>query len=125
MGDLLFRQKKFAEARGVYETLLKETNILVSNERLRFGVLVACLAEHNDGAARIALEQITFPTQTPAYYYAQAAWAFSQRNNSEAQKWIKTAERVYPTAVNSWFARPLYELGWIKRKPPPALYRPI
>lgn len=117
-GDLLLRQKKFVEARDVYDALLKETNILSSTERLRFGVLITYLGQHNESAARTALEQIRFPTQTPAYYYAQAAWALGHNNHPEAQKWIKTAERVFPATANSWFARPLYELGWIKRKPP-------
>lgn len=77
MGDLMLRQKKFGEARDIYEALLKETNILSSTERLRFGILVTYLGEHHESAARTALEQIRFPTQTPAYYYAQAAWALA------------------------------------------------
>jgi tetratricopeptide (TPR) repeat protein len=125
MGDLLFRQKKFAEARGVYENLLKETNILTSNERLRFGILLTYLAERDDKRAQEALNRIPFPTQTPAYYYAQAAWAFAHGKNSEARRWIGTADRIFPAKGDSWFARPLYELGWLKEKPSPALNQSI
>lgn len=124
-GDVLLRQKKFQEARDVYETLLKETNILASTERLRFGILVTYLGERDEKGARAALEGISFPTQTPAYYYAQAAWAFAHGRNAEARKWIKSAAKIFPADVGSWFARPLYELGWIKEKPSFAFYQSI
>jgi hypothetical protein len=75
------------------------------------------LAEHNENGAHDALRAIGFPTETPAYYYAQAAWAFAHGKNSEASKWIRTAEQISPAAINSWFARLLFELGWIKNKP--------
>lgn len=118
-GDSLLRQKQFAEARNVYETLLKETNILISTERLRYVVLLTYLGEKNDDSANRTLEQITFPTQSPLYYYAQAAWAFAHGKSRDAQKWLKSAEKVYDSTVTSWFARPLYDFGWIKDKPPP------
>ena len=123
--DLLLRQKKFAEARDAYEKLLEGTSIQTSAERLRYGILITDLAEHDERGARAALQSIGFPTQTPAYYYAQAAWAFSRGAKSEANKWIGTARRIFPAEAESWFARPLYELGWIKKKPSPTLYQSI
>jgi tetratricopeptide (TPR) repeat protein len=124
-GDLLLRQKKFAEAREVYEMLAKETNITTSTERLRFGILITYLAEHDEARAHTSLESINFPTQTPAYYYAQAAWALAHGNKSAARNWIRTAQKILPAETESWFARPLYELGWLKKKPPVVLYQSI
>lgn len=124
-GDLLLRQKKFREAREVYEALLKDTAVRLSVERLRYGVLIACLGERDEEAARSALERISFPTQTPAYYYAQAAWAFAHDKSSEARKWIGTAKQISIPAANAWFVRALYELGWVKEKPPPTIYQTI
>jgi tetratricopeptide (TPR) repeat protein len=118
-GDSLFRQKQYAEARGVYETLLKETNIIISSERLRYAILLTYLGEKNENSAKGTFEQITFPTESPAYYYAQAAWAFAHGKQRDAQKWLKSAEKIYDTAVMSWFVRPLYDFGWIKNKPLP------
>lgn len=119
-GDLLLRQKKFQEARDAYEVLLKDTKIALLSERLRFAILITYLGERDDISARSALERIAFPTQTPAYYYAQAAWSFAHGKNAEGQKWIKGASKIFPPQAESWFARPLYELGWIKEKPAPA-----
>ena len=118
-GDLLLRQKKYPEARSVYETLLKETNILISKERLRYGILLTYLGEKDEAAAKETFEQITFPTESPAYYYAQAAWAFAHGKQRDAEKWLKSAAKVYDATTTSWFARPLYEFGWIKSKPLP------
>ena len=124
-GDLLLRQKKFPEARDIYETLLKEKNILISNERLRFGVLMTYLGEHNEQGAQNALQRIGFPTQTPAYYYAQAAWGFAHGKDGEAKKWISAAAKIFDSNAIPWFAYPLYELGWIKKKPLATLYQAI
>ncbi|MEP6602714.1 MAG: hypothetical protein ABJB69_02070 [Spartobacteria bacterium] len=115
---MLLRQKKFAEAREVYQGLLGETNILVANERLRFGVLLTYLGEHKEGHAQEVLQGITFPTETPAYYYAQAAWAFAHDKKSEAQDWIDKARQVFDPDAPLWFAHHLYHFGWIKNKPP-------
>lgn len=123
--DLLLRQKKFSEARDAYEKLLDGTTIQTSIERLRYGILITDLAEHDETGARAALQSIGFPTQTPAYYYAQAAWALAHGAKSEATKWIDTARKIFPAEAESWFARPLFELGWIKNKPAPVFYQSI
>jgi Tfp pilus assembly protein PilF len=117
LADLWLRQKKFVEARQIYQTLLKETNILMSSERLRFAILLTYLGQHNDANAQKALQSIPFPTETPAYYYAQAAWAFAHDKESEAQDWIHQAGKIYKPAAAAWFAHHLYHFSWLKTKP--------
>ncbi len=119
-GDLLLRQKRFQPARDAYEILLKEANVSTAMERLRFGILITYLGARDDEGARAALGRIGFPTQTPAYYYAQAAWSFAHGKSAEGHKWIKAAAKIFPARAESWFARPFYELGWTKEKPAPA-----
>ena len=116
-GDALLRQQKWSEARVVYGTLMKETNILISNERLRYAVLITHLGENDEEAAKAALDRVAFPTETPAYYYASAAWAFAHRDRREAQRWIDTAREIFNPKATAWFARPLFERGWVKTKP--------
>jgi hypothetical protein len=94
----------------------------MSNERLRFGVLMTYLGEHNEQGAQNALQHIGFPTQTPAYYYAQAASGFAHGQDAEAKKWINAAAKIFEASAIPWFAYPLYEFGWIKKKPPATLY---
>jgi tetratricopeptide (TPR) repeat protein len=116
--DVLLREKKFAEARDIYDTLIGETNIQSSNEKLRYAMFLTYLFEHNEVRAQTALDRITFPTESPAYYYGQAAWEFSHNRRDEARKWIKAADRIFDSKTMAWFARPLYDFGWTKEKPP-------
>ena len=98
---------------------MTDTNILISNERLRYALLVIALARHEAAAARSALENIKFPTESPSYYFAQGRVGIWARQRS-AKKWIATASEIFEPQLLAWFARPLYELGWLKDKPPPA-----
>jgi tetratricopeptide (TPR) repeat protein len=121
LGDALFRQQKFDEARAVYERLERQTNILMSSERLRYGILLARLGVRDEAGAQRAYARIKFPTETPAYYYAQAAWQFAHGRSRDAKKWITTADKIFSAASTAWFARPLYDMGWVKKKPMLAL----
>lgn len=115
LGDVLFRQKKFDAARAVYERLDQQTNVLMSNEHVRYGVLLARLGAHDEAGAQLAFARIKFPTETPAYYYAQAAWQFAHERKSDARKWLSTADKIFDADATAWFARPLYDLGWLRK----------
>jgi tetratricopeptide (TPR) repeat protein len=117
LGDVIFRQKKFENADAVYERLDRQTNILISAERLRYGILLARLGAHDEAGAQLAFARIKFPTETPTYYHAQAAWQFAHGRNGDAKKWLSTADKIFDAASTAWFARPLYDLGWVKKKP--------
>ncbi len=117
LAEAFFRQKKYGEARAIFQALAQETNILIAHEKVRYAILLTHLGEHNLEEARSALSQIQFPTETPAYYYAQAAWEFAQGNTGDARKWLHTADQIFDCSNIGWFAQPLYDLGWIKQKP--------
>jgi tetratricopeptide (TPR) repeat protein len=118
LADMLVGQKKWQEARAIYESAMKETNILVSNERLRYGLLIASLGAKDDEGSRTAFEKLPFPTESAAYYYSQAAWAFAHGAKGDGDKWIRRADEIFPAKSTAWFARPLFDFGWIKTKPP-------
>ncbi|MBA3960510.1 MAG: hypothetical protein H0X40_01225 [Chthoniobacterales bacterium] len=119
LADLFLREKKYDLARELYEKLGSETNVVLSNEQVRYGLLLIALATHDDSAAQSALAQLTFPTESPAYYYAQAATAFAKGNESAGKKWIATARQIFDRPALAWFASQLYNLGWLKEKPSP------
>jgi hypothetical protein len=118
LGDLLLREKKFADAREAYRRSTRETSMLGIYERLRFGMLLTYLAEKNDAAAQDSLGQIRFPSETGAYYFAQAAWAYAHGQTRDAEKWSKRCEEIFGRKVSPWFAHRFYDMGWIKTKPP-------
>ncbi|MDQ6940090.1 MAG: tetratricopeptide repeat protein [Verrucomicrobiota bacterium] len=119
IGDVLARQGKWEEARAAYQTGLKETDILTTNERLRFGVFIADLGLKDEEQARQALDAIMFPTESATYYYAQAAWAFAHGSKREGDDWVKRARDLFAGKSTDWFERHLYDFGWLKSKPVP------
>jgi tetratricopeptide (TPR) repeat protein len=119
--DVMLYEKKFADARREYEKLQGLTKTAIWLEYLRFGVLLAYFGEHDEAGAHNALRAIVFPTETPAYYYAQAASAFSHGNKAEARKWLNTARKIFDSTKTGWFDRALYQFGWLKDKPAPSI----
>ncbi|CAN5238128.1 hypothetical protein BH20VER2_BH20VER2_03050 [soil metagenome] len=120
IGDALLRAKKWEEARAEYIEVIRSTNILKHNERLRFGILMTHLGAQDTAGAKEAYDRIKFPTESPAYYYAQAAWSYANGEKREGDKWLRTADDMFDEQKTAWFARPLHDFGWIKRKPAPA-----
>jgi tetratricopeptide (TPR) repeat protein len=115
--DVLMREKKFTEARDAYSDLMEKTDIQMYNEKLRYAILLTYLFEHNEARAQSALERITFPTESPAYYYAQAAWEFAHNRRDDGIKWVKAAHKMFDSKTTAWFAQPLSDCGWHKEKP--------
>jgi hypothetical protein len=97
---------------------MEKTNIQTFHEKLRYAVLLTYLFEHNETRAQTAFERITFPTESPAYYCAQAAWEFAHDRRDDATKWLKGAARMFDGKSVAWFARPLYDFGWTREKSP-------
>jgi Tfp pilus assembly protein PilF len=121
LADLWLRQRNYPQAAKAYEPLLGETNVLTSSERVRYALLLVWLGAHDEPKAKKAFARIKFPTETPAYYCAQAAWEFAHGHEREAKAWLATAARMFNESEAAWFTRPLYEFGWLKQKPPAAL----
>src|SRR5438552_3873846 len=60
------------------------------------------------------MEQFQFTGDTPALYYAQAAWEFKHNNPTKATDWITSAKKIYSPALNVVFADSFYDLGWMQ-----------
>src|SRR5205814_1924425 len=67
-----------------------------------------------DEAAQAIMEQFQFTGDTPALYYAQAAWEFKHNNPEKASDWTASAKRIYSPALNSVFADAFYDVGWMQ-----------
>jgi tetratricopeptide (TPR) repeat protein len=121
LADVMLRQKKFADARRGYEKLLDLIKTPMWPDYLRFGVLLTYLGENDEAGSQRALHAIAFPTETPAYYYAQAAWAFTHGRKSEGNKWVSIARKIFDASKTAWFDRTLYQFGWLTKKPAPSI----
>ncbi len=112
LAEIPFVQKKYAEARKGFQELLDQDP---TNELLQYRVFLTYLLEGNDEAAQKKLDEIKFPSNTAAYYYAHAAWEFAHGNAEKALSWVRSGDWVFPAYRNTNFADVLYDLGWMKR----------
>ncbi len=115
LAEIQLVQGRYAEARKMFEKFVRENP---KDELARFRVFLTFLLEKNYDDARRAIDQIPFPGDTPAYYYANASWEFAHDSPEEAKKWLGRANWTFGPEKSALFADSLYEIGWIKRGEP-------
>jgi len=117
LADVPFRNKDYAEARDRFQALLKQTPGGDQNQAaqlINFRIFLTYLLEGKDSRAQKLREQFQFSGETPALYYAEAAWEFKHDNADKANDWITSARKIYPSASNAQYAAGFYDLGWLK-----------
>ena len=117
LADVPFRNKDYAEARDRFQALLKQTPGGDKNQAaqlINFRIFLTYLLEGKDSRAQKLMEQFQFSGDTPALYYAEAAWEFKHDNADKANDWITSARKIYPSASNAQYAAGFYDLGWLK-----------
>lgn len=92
VGELLFLQRRYAEALEYFEGMQK---VDPRNELLQFKVFLSELQLGDKEAAAKTLKSIKYPGDTPAYYYAQAAWESKNGNNAKALEYLKGAKYIF------------------------------
>jgi tetratricopeptide (TPR) repeat protein len=115
LGEIPLMEKKYPEARAIFQTLL---NANPRDELAQFRIFLTYLLEKNDTAAREILGKLKFPSDTPAFYYANAAWEFTRGNVADGKAWVERGNWVFGKEKASNFAESLIQLGWIERPAP-------
>src|SRR5438067_8840998 len=110
------KKKDYATARDRFEALLSKTGGEKSEaaQLIKFNIYMTYLLEGKDSRAQKLMEQFQFTGDTPALYYAQAAWEFKNNNPTKATDWITSAKKIYSPALNVVFADSCYDLGWMQ-----------
>jgi tetratricopeptide (TPR) repeat protein len=117
LADVPFRQKDYAKARERFQALLKQTPGGDKNQAaqlINFKIFMTYLLEGKDSRAQSMMEQFQFSGDTPALYYAEAAWEFKHGKADTANDWIRSARKIYPLASNAAYGSGFYDLGWLK-----------
>lgn len=112
LGEIPFKQKNYGESRQIYNKLLEEHP---EDELVQYKVFLSYLLENKPEMAQKVLDNMKFPSDTPAYYYAHAAWDYKRRNAKEAEAWVQSSARIFPAHKNLIYAETLEELGWLRR----------
>ncbi|MFL6537716.1 MAG: tetratricopeptide repeat protein, partial [Chthoniobacterales bacterium] len=127
LAQIPFKKKDWAKARERFEALFNATpapggDKNQASQLIKFKVYLTLLLEGKDARAQKMMEQFQFTGDTPALYYAQAAWEFKHDNSAKANDWITSARKIYSPAMNTVFADAFYDLGWLQQNAaqPPA-----
>src|SRR5213078_900346 len=117
LAQVPFKKKDYAKARERFEGLFERTPGGDKNqaaELIKFKIYMTLLLEGKESRAQAIMEQFQFSGDTPALYYAQAAWEFQHSNEEKANDWIASARKIYPLAANAAYGSGFYDLGWLK-----------
>src|SRR6202521_124895 len=119
LAQIPFKKKDYAKARERFEALFSATPAPGGDKNqvsqvIKFKIYLTLLLEGKDSRAQKMMEQFQFTGDTPALYYAQAAWEFKHNNAAKANDWITSARKIYSPAMNLVFADAFYDLGWLQ-----------
>ena len=118
LAQIPFKKKDYAKARERFEALYQRTPGGDKNqaaELIKFKIYMTLLLEGKESRAHAMMEEFQFTGDTPALYYAQAAWEYKHNNAEKAADWAGSADKIYSPALNSVFADAFYDVGWIQR----------
>lgn len=117
LAQVPFKKKDYAKARERFEQLFATTTGADKDraaQLIKFKVYLTYLLEGKDARAQKMMEQFQFTGDTPALYYAQAAWEFKHENAGKGSEWVTSARKIYPLALNGVFADAFFDLGWLQ-----------
>jgi tetratricopeptide (TPR) repeat protein len=117
LARLPFKERDYEASRKEFEALLgagssgKQAH--QREQLIRYQVYLTLLLEGHESAAQKALDEFKMMDDTPALYYAQAAWSFQHGNGKQAGNWIANAKNLFSPELNRTFAAPLLDVGWL------------
>jgi Flp pilus assembly protein TadD len=127
LAQIPFKKKEYAKARDRFESLYKRTPGGDKNqaaELIKFKIYMTLLLEGKESRAHAMMDEFQFTGDTPALYYAQAAWEFQHNNSEKAADWTASANKIYSAALNSVFADAFYDAGWMQKPPAESMPTP-
>jgi hypothetical protein len=80
---------------------------------VQFKIIFANLLQGKPDAAKPVLDAMKFPSNTAAYYYAQAAWAFFHKNQKDGSYWSNEGLKVFGLGSCLSFYDSLAQVGWL------------
>lgn len=117
IAELDFVTKQWDSARTSFEKLLKDPGKpgTSSDTLIQFKIMVCDLQQKKEDKAKLiqgVFDQ--YDADSPAYYYGNAAIAFSKDDKEGANEWLESARRIYPKEINEVFNDSLVEMGWLE-----------
>jgi tetratricopeptide (TPR) repeat protein len=108
LADVLLLQGKYADARERYQELQQ---LDAKSELLQFKIVVTEVLDNQGSQALQQINEMTFPGNTPAYYFARAALLLKNGQEKEAQQYVATARKYYDEQQCVYYVRFLQQNG--------------
>jgi tetratricopeptide (TPR) repeat protein len=112
-----FKKRDYEGSRKQLEALLGATSggrqQQQRGELIRYQIFLTLLLEGRESAAQKAMDEFKMMDDTPALYYAQAAWAFQHGNSKQGNNWVANASNLYSAELNRSFSASFADLGWL------------
>ncbi len=115
LAQLQLSQGKYAVAADAFRKLL----VYAGHEELvEFKVVYSELLTGNADAAQPVLDAMKFPSDTPAYYFAHAAWGFAHKDEKEGNSWVHGGLKVFGPGRCAPFYDALAAVKWVAPRDP-------
>ena len=108
LGELLFLQEKYPESRDYFQKLRLRDR---TNELLQFKVALCDIKSSDEDRARKSMNSIAFPGDSPAWYYARAAWEYHHGNPKKGREYVHVAQSLFGTK-SELFDKTFADLGY-------------
>lgn len=107
-GEVLFLEKKYPEALDYFSQLQLSAR---DYDLLLFKIYLCHLLLNDPESAQAMLDRIKNHSNSPAWYYAQAAWEITNNQQGKAKKYLKNAKVLFPEKIQI-FEDTFTDLGW-------------
>jgi tetratricopeptide (TPR) repeat protein len=116
LAELAFVSKDYENARTNFQNLMSgETNFPERTRNLiLYKVFLCSLMLDDMEKADELLASFNYMSDTPEYYYANAAMSFNADDKDDARSWLRSASRIYSRMLQDLFVDSLVELEWIE-----------
>ena len=107
-GEVLFLQKNYAGAR---EWFSRMQQALPGNELIQFKIFLCLLKEGRTQDAERVMRAMRYPSDSPAWYYAHAAWEFENKRPSDGRKYVESAKFIFGEDKTKMYAETFRDIA--------------
>lgn len=118
LAQIPLKKGEYAEARDRFKALFGETpgdDKNQASQLIKYKIFLTLLLDGKENEAQQLMDQFKFTGDTPALYYAHAAWEFEHGHEDDGREWVGSARKIYSPPLNVVFADSLYDLGWLEK----------
>ena len=113
--ELNFVEGHWEAAEKGFQGLISETKEMNAATKglIEFKIYITRLKQNDLDGADALLRTFNYLSDSPEYYYANAAKHFHAEEKEEAHKWMRSAEKIYKKRQQEIFLDSLIEVGWL------------